>query len=162
MPVPEVYTCELLYDVIKSSSQGRLRSVLYHIFATNRDAFDGACDMLPLQQGKLRQTTDLKAHDTTTVLHRDPVCGQCDKEYDTIDNKQDSCIWHDGDKSMKRRIRFTLADHCAEELDNTEENRKEFLQSFRWLCYDMNAAASGCKISVYRPDRTKRLRTTGL
>lgn len=131
----------LLNDTIASSSQERLRSVLYRIVATNPDAFDTACEVLLLPQGKLKQVTDQEAQNKTTFfLHRpldeeltdeeykaaisnselsdeEPVeirsngvkrklmytrqryeiCGQCEQEYDTLDNKATSCIWHDGE-----------------------------------------------------------------
>ena len=30
------------------------------------------------------------------MRQRYEICGQCDEEYAAMDNKEDSCVWHDG------------------------------------------------------------------
>ena len=46
-----------------------------------------------------------------------------------------------------------------DEPEDTDESRKENHKGFRFPCCNGDGNASGCKSSVHRPDRTKRLRS---
>lgn len=47
----------------------------------------------------------------------------------------------------------------GDEERDIEVNRKEFPHGFRWMCCNATGDEVGCKKSVHRPDRTKRVRT---
>lgn len=51
--------------------------------------------------------------------------------------------------------------HRFMDLGDTPENRENWPQGFRWSCCEQEMDESGCRKSVHRPDRAKRVRTKG-
>ena len=49
-------------------------------------------------------------------------------------------------------------ENCHGTMD-TEDNQEEYPEGFVWSCCNKTGEKRGCRQSVHRPDRTKRVRT---
>ncbi|KAF2468883.1 uncharacterized protein BDR25DRAFT_344111 [Lindgomyces ingoldianus] len=90
------------------------------------------------------------------------MCGQCETEYDVLDNNTESCVWHEGELELKddSSIWDEWDENIWGELD-TDDNRVEYPKGFAWTCCEWSGDKKGCKQSIHRPDRTKRARVWG-
>ena len=111
-----------LLNVISSTTQQRLRIVLWKLCTTNPENFQLVRDELMPKQGELGKRvrgkqdqdrgdeggiSDLDSSEEEAAAagnvvggkrsrQRFEICGQCKKEYDVMQNGKKSCQWHDG------------------------------------------------------------------
>ncbi|KAF2251766.1 hypothetical protein BU26DRAFT_422577 [Trematosphaeria pertusa] len=90
------------------------------------------------------------------------ICDQCGEEYDVLANERCSCVWHEGELEVDYDADI-WADHdenCHGTID-TDDMREEIPEGFVWGCCEQLGTAKGCRKSVHRPDRAKRVRAWG-
>lgn len=116
-----------LFNAINSATPSRLRALIDTLCATNPEACEFVSKELLLKRGELgkqlrskqdqdcrdrggiedsdfsdEETTDRAATGQKRSRQRYEICGQCEKEYDVMQNGKTSCQWHDGRYTQAR------------------------------------------------------------
>ncbi|KAF2873490.1 hypothetical protein BDV95DRAFT_345113 [Massariosphaeria phaeospora] len=90
---------------------------------------------------------------------RHDMCKQCEKEYDVLNNERGCCSWHEGEVELDHESsEWYDWDEGAHGECDTAETREQFPDGFVWTCCGRKSAQEGCRKSVHRPDRAKRVR----
>ncbi|KAG9191106.1 hypothetical protein G6011_09194 [Alternaria panax] len=166
-----------LDDAIEILTTSRLQTVLREICNESPEAFKLVCDKLlvmehqldrpivSLLDGPLAETPAFKIpragkRGREIPGRRYEICEQCEKEYDTLEEKL--CVWHLGDLEMDDDdVNNFWADWDENVFGDpdTDENRKEYPEGFVWTCCKGKGDAKGCKETAHKPRDVKRQRT---
>jgi hypothetical protein len=84
-------TNNALLDAIDSATLKRVQTVLREVCLECPEALSLASKKLLVSPTEALGTK--RKHDST---QRYEICVQCKQEYDTKDNRKDSCVWHSG------------------------------------------------------------------
>lgn len=103
--------------------------------------------------------SDSDGGDPSAVAKRQryEICIQCEEEYDVLINDKESCEWHEGELEVDDEYWADHDERCHGPID-TDGNRADHPDGFKWSCCDATGADEGCKLSRHRPNRNKRIK----
>lgn len=90
-PIQNGGSNDALLDAIDSATLKRVQTVLREVCLECPEALNLASKKLLVSPTEAPGTK--RKHDST---QRYEICVQCNEEYDTKDNQEDSCVWHSG------------------------------------------------------------------
>ncbi len=151
-----------LYRAIGSVSADRLRLIVTQL--VDEDPH--------VQQAMLSKlVTVKKKKETHTVVSRWETCAHCNEDFDVSWPRDDGeCTYHSGGFAPAPQVLVVVLtiplgdlevdeegfpDHdedCHGPMD-TDENRREFPESFIWNCCEMDGTSEGCETGRHVPKR---------
>ncbi|KAK7044063.1 hypothetical protein VNI00_007778 [Paramarasmius palmivorus] len=89
--------------------------------------------------------------DIEELAPRYSYCKKCKEEYDvTTERQEEECIFHTGDLECDYESFVDWDEDCHGPMD-TDENRKQFPENFRWSCCDEDGTDKGCEREMHEP-----------
>ena len=75
------------------------------------------------------------------------MCERCHQEYDVSKNGSNACRYHEeGWEKNEESEAWDDTDDWPEEYLDMDEIKREWPNSFKWLCCDKNCDAAGCQV----------------
>ncbi|KAK5993806.1 hypothetical protein PT974_07243 [Cladobotryum mycophilum] len=136
-------------DLIKTIPGDHAQAILLFLCANNSILKKAASHARGLAS---RTTGPLKRKAESVIA----ICVQCDQPFDTNENTEKDCIYHNGELEVDYDG-DAWADHderCHGTID-TDEMREEHPDGFVWSCCDKSGEEKGCKFGRHQADPAK-------